>query len=124
MLAAVVYANGAVVQIGPHGLRHLVLQMVMLHQPFAKLLVGGHARNDLIAVHTAQLYMSSNLKHIVQALLQLRVQRLGQMVAFHRIQPVYRLSQLVQLLERGIAVQPDRPEMPVECGNGTVCVAD
>ena len=53
-----------------------------------------------IAVHTARLYMSSNSKHIVQALLQLRVQRLGQMVAFHRIHPVYRLRQLVQLLEK------------------------
>ena len=93
--------------------------MVMLHQPFAKLLVGSHARNDLIAVHTARLYMDGNSKHIVQALLRLRVQRLGQMVACCRVQPVYRFRQLVQLLERGIAVQPDRLEMPVERGNGT-----
>ena len=122
MAVAVVDADGAIVQVGPQSLRYLILQTVMLHQPSAQLLVGGHTWNDLVAIQAGRFDMGGDPKHIVQTLLRLRVQRLGQMVVFRRVHPVYRLRQLVQLLERGIAVQPGLLEMPVECGDGTVSV--
>ena len=71
MAVAVVDADGAIVQVGPQSLRYLILQTVMLHQPSAQLLVGGHARNDLVASQAGRFDMGGDLKHIVQTLLRL-----------------------------------------------------
>ena len=121
VLVAVIDTDGAIVQVGPQGLRRPILQTVMLHQPFAQFLMGGHARNDLAAVQAACLDMGGKPKHIVQLLLDFLVQGFGQIVASCRVHTVYRLRQLVQLLEY-VIVQPDSLEMPIESGDGTVSV--
>ena len=121
MGAAVIYANSAIVQIGPQGFRRLVFQAVMLYQPSAQRLLRGYSRNNLIEVYPARLYLAGDSKHIVQALLRLRIQRFGQMVEARSIQPVQNLRQLIQFLECEITVQPDVLEMPAETGDGGVC---